>query len=334
MLIDVLPTTQDETDQRREREPEFRGRLEVLPGCEVVAVSHRDGRATGVSSVLRLPDGALRKLDIEAEEVILSAGAIHSSRILMASRIGGSLAGKGLAANLGSHMTAYWPNGEPLNAFAGLQMSDYVDAGPSAYRIETWFNPVMSQAMVMPGWLRDHERNMARYDRLGCLGVITGSTRNGNSVRRQRDPLSGAEIDFTPSVEDLRVLLGGLRHAGRLMLEAGAECVMPATFAYHELHTPAELARLEIGQLVHDATDISVNTGHPQGRQSDQHERAARSRRRAPACPPLQEPPGHRRERVPDLDHRESAAHCDGARPLCGPGDDEIGMRSARSGSA
>ena len=183
----------------------------------------------------------------------------------MASRIGGSLAGQGLAANLGSHMTAYWPDGEPLNAFAGLQMSDYLDGGPSNYRTETWFNPVMSQAMVMPGWLRDHERNMARYDRLGCLGVITGSTRNGNRVRRQRDPLSGAEIDFTPSAEDLRVLLGGLRHAGRLMLESGAECIMPATFAYHELRTLEDLARLELGQLVQDATDISVNTGHPQG---------------------------------------------------------------------
>src|SRR5947209_2758849 len=119
--------------------------------------------------------------------------------------------------------------------------------------------------MVMPGWLDDHERNMHRYDRLGCLGVLVGSTRNGNRVLRRRSPLSGAEIDFTPSIPDLRRLLRGLREAGELMLAAGAECVMPATFMYHELRTAQELQALEIGALVRDATDISVNTGHPQG---------------------------------------------------------------------
>jgi choline dehydrogenase-like flavoprotein len=265
MLTHVLPAAQHTTDKLRERDPGFHGRLEILPDCEVTSVVHRDGRATGVSCQLRLPDGGTRKLVVEADEVILAAGAIHSSRILMASGIGGDLVGKGLSANLGSHMTACWPENRPLTAYDGLQMSHFHDGGSPAYRIETWFNPVMSQALVMPGWLGHHERNMQRYNRLGCLGVIAGSSRNGNHVKRRRDFLSGAEIEFTPSTDDLKVLLGGLREAGRMLLDAGAECVMPATFAYREFRSADELARLEIGDLVTDASDISVNTGHPQG---------------------------------------------------------------------
>ncbi|MFZ0041992.1 MAG: GMC family oxidoreductase N-terminal domain-containing protein [Solirubrobacteraceae bacterium] len=262
MLATVLPQTQHATDARRERDPSFRGRLEIVPECEVTAIRHQDGRVTGVKCSLR---GSGGELEVDADAVVLAAGAIHSSRILMASRIGGSIVGRGLSANLGSHMTAHWGDGPPLRAFEGLQMSHYLNDGDAEHMVETWFNPLMSQAVVMPGWLGDHQQNMRRYDRLGCLGVLVGSTRDGNRVTRSRDLISGAEINFTPSTGDLDRLLTGLRHAGRLMLDAGADCVMPATFLYHELRTAADLERLRIGGLVKDASDISVNTAHPQG---------------------------------------------------------------------
>jgi choline dehydrogenase-like flavoprotein len=271
MIDRVLPQTQQDTDARRAHDRNFRGQLEILPACEVTAVRTKDGRAIGVEAMLRLKDGGRRKIEIDAETVVLAAGAIHSSRILMANRLGGPLVGRGLSANLGSHMTAHWSDGDPVNAFEGLQMSHYVDTEASGYMIETWFNPVMSQAMVMPGWLLDHERNMHRYTRLAALGVITGSTRgeeprkDPNRVTAGRDLFSGSEINYTPRRQDLKVLLAGLRHAGQLLLDAGAECVMPATFAYHELRSRADLARLELDVLVRDATDISVNTAHPQG---------------------------------------------------------------------
>ncbi len=267
MLDTVMPQTQSATDERRKRDPGFRGRLEILPECEVTEIRFRGGRAIGITAALR-GAGRGREVQIDADTVIVAAGAIHSSRILMASGIGGDVVGRHLCANIGSHMTADWPDDQPpLRAFAGLQMSHFLDdrVAGGDHMIESWFNPVMSQALVMPGWLDDHEHNMRRYDRLGVLGVILPSTRNGDRVLRKREFLSGAEVDFTPSDRDIARLLRGLRQAGELMLERGANRVMPLTFAYHEFHTPDELARLELGDLVKDASDISVNTAHPQG---------------------------------------------------------------------
>ncbi len=266
MLTHLLPKTQRDLEEHHTRNPAFRGRLEILPRCEVTAIRHRAGRATGAVCQLRHDDGTTRKLEVEADLVVLAAGAVHSSRLLMASGIGGPLVGQGLSANLGSHMTAYWSAGDPVRAFEGLQMSHFIDDASSPYRIETWFNPVMSQSLVMPGWLRDHENNMARYHRLACLGVITGSTRGRqNYVLSRRNLLSGAEVSFTPSSDDLTTLLAGLRRAGELLLDSGADCVMPATFRYKELNRD-DLDSLRVGgELVKDASDISVNTGHPQG---------------------------------------------------------------------
>lgn len=89
----------------------------------------------------------LRPIVLAASSVwdrVSAAGAIHSSRILMATGIGADgrrgTVGEGLSANLGSHMTAHWADGLPVNALAGLQMSHYVDGGPTGYKIETWFN--------------------------------------------------------------------------------------------------------------------------------------------------------------------------------------------------
>lgn len=267
MLDRVLPDTQRQIDDRRAREPGFKGQLEILADCEVSEIRMRGTRATGLSCQLRLEGGKRRALEIDADVVILSAGAIHSSRLLMQSGLGGDLVGRELCANIGSHMTAAWPeDDQPVRAFDGLQMSHVLDDQPDpGYLVEAWFNPLMSQALVMPGWIGRHQANMQRYDRLGVLGVITPSTRNGNRVLRRREALSGAEIDFTPSDPDVERLLAGLRHAGEVLLAHGAESVMPLTFAWNEFTSAEQLDGLRLGGVIKDTTDISVNTAHPQG---------------------------------------------------------------------
>ena len=246
----------------------YRERLRILPDCAAERILVRDGRATGVRCRPRTERRRDRTVDIRARKaVVVAAGAIHSSLLLMRSRVGGDLVGRRLCANLGSHLTACFENGPPLNAFDGLQMSHYASNGHvDNHVIETWFNPVMSQALVMPGWLGDHQTNMERYNRLSCLGVLVGSEPQERNRVLKRATMNGAQVDFTPSTVDLDGILHGLREAGELLLENGATCVMPATFRYWELRNgDLEKLRRGPGGIVKDASDISVNTGHPQG---------------------------------------------------------------------
>jgi choline dehydrogenase-like flavoprotein len=243
------------------------GRLRIVPESEAERILVSGGRATGVRCRSARRRG--RPVDIRARQaVVVAAGAIHSSLLLMRSRVGGERVGRRLCANLGSHLTAYFDDGPPLNAFDGLQMSHYAANGHAGnHVIETWFNPVMAQALVMPGWLRNHQANMERYDRISCLGVLVGSeAREENHVRKRPALVNAAQIDVTPSRADLDHLLTGLPEAGEMLLENGASCVMPATFRYRELRN-GDLRRLTLapGGIVQYASDISVNTGHPQG---------------------------------------------------------------------
>jgi choline dehydrogenase-like flavoprotein len=229
--------------------------LRILAECEVERIVANNGRARSLDCTLS--DG--RRLRVNANTVVVSAGTISSSWLLMNSGLGGRMVGQGLHFNMGSPITADFE--EALHSYDGLQISHYFEPpADQGYVMETWFNPVVAQALAMPGWFDDHFNNMRRYANLTATGVLVGTQRGG---RVRRALTGGPDIDFTPAPEDLSRLIEGLKLLGRIYLAAGAQRVMPTTFRYHEFRNEAELDRL--GEYIKDNSDISLGTGHPQG---------------------------------------------------------------------
>jgi choline dehydrogenase-like flavoprotein len=237
-----------------EGQKRFGDRLRIVADCTVKKL--RD-TADGAEVEAELWGG--RKLKVKAHQVVVSAGPIASSWLLMQSGLGGKRAGQGLSFNMGSPITADFER--PQHSYDGLQITHYVRPPTGAgFMLETWFNPVVSQALNMPGWLEDHARNMRRYDHLAAAGALVGTTATG---RVRRALTGGPDIDFTPDPKDLDGLIGALELVGRIYLAAGATRVMPNTFRYHEFTAADQLS--ELRRYVKDSTDLGVGTGHPQG---------------------------------------------------------------------
>lgn len=247
MLDVVLPAAQQSAGRER---------LRILAGCEALKLTSTGKRITGVDC--RLSDG--RRIDVRADTIIVAAGAISSSLLLMRSGVGGRNVGRRVSFNLGSPLTAVLSR--KVNAYDGLQISHYLALSPDrGFVIETWYNPPVAQALAMPGWFEDHYRNMHRYDQLSAIGVLVGS--EATAVVRNAG-LTGREIDYTPTKADLDRVIAGVTLAGEAFLVGGhATSVMPATFDYHEFQTVEEVRRLR--ELVRDASDITLGTGHPMG---------------------------------------------------------------------
>jgi choline dehydrogenase-like flavoprotein len=230
------------------------GELRIVAECSAEGISTSNG---SIDSIECRADG--RKLRLRADRYVLAAGAVNSSYLLGRSSVGGPAVGKGLGFNAGSAITADFD--ERLDTYAGLQITHvYRPKREPDYVMETWFNPVLSQALNMPGWFEDHRRNMLRYAHLAATGVIVG-TRNNAKVGKAL--LGGADIVYEPAAEDLERIVEGLKLAGRIYLKAGANRVMPATFEFHSFSDPDQLERLS--EIVTDSSDISLGTGHPQG---------------------------------------------------------------------
>ncbi len=246
MLDTILPETQNEFG---------RDALKIIAGCEAVKINSKGSNITSV--LCRFKSG--RELEVSGKTIIISAGAISSSLLLIKSNIGIRNAGKNLSFNLGSQMTAAFK--EEINSYDGLQISHYLRRFPSqGYVIETWYNPPMFQSTAMPGWFDDHYRNMKRYNKITCAGVLVGTESNAE-VRNAG--LTGREIDYEPAKNDFEKLLDGLILAGEIFLAAGAESVMPNTFSYYEFKNKNELNSMK--DLVKDSSELSLGSGHPQG---------------------------------------------------------------------
>ena len=234
---------------------EFGDAVRIYSECGVEKVTPRNGSPTEVDCKL----GEGRRLRVSANTVVVSAGALASSLILQRSHVGGPNVGRGLSWNLGAPLTAEFD--EKLDAYAGLQISHYLrPPGDDGLVLETWFNPVGAQSLFMPGWFRDHYRNMRHYDRMACTGSVVG-TRPGATV--SLDWRGRMKLKYDPHPDDLKRLVAGLKLAGRIHLAAGATKVMATTFRYLPYSSPAALDDLD-GQIA-DNTDIQLHTSHPQG---------------------------------------------------------------------
>jgi choline dehydrogenase-like flavoprotein len=229
--------------------------LRILPECRAERIETSNGRAEAVQA--RLSDG--RKVRVKANTVVVSAGAIASSWLLMESKIAKSRAGRDVCFNMGSPITADFD--DVLDSFDGVQISHYLqpEAG-SGFVMESWFNPVVSQALNMPGWLDDHRENMRRFRHLTAAGVLVGT----KGTARLRSALTGGvDIDYTPAREDVETLVNALKLLCRIYLRAGARRVMPSTFRFHAFTEESQVDQLD--EYVKNTSYLSIGSGHPQG---------------------------------------------------------------------
>jgi choline dehydrogenase-like flavoprotein len=230
--------------------------LDVLADVAVERIDHLGDRAT---RVVGRHGASGERVAIEADEIVLAAGAIGSSWLLQRSGLGGDAVGQGLHFNINSPLTADFP--DVVDSFAGIQMSHAYRSndGIPDYLVETWFNPPATQALAMPGWFDRHFENMSRYRHLACSGVLVGTTTPG----RVKPSRSAPQIEYTASDADRTRMVEGLRTAGRIWLEAGAERVMPATFAWQEYRNEAALDQLR--RAIRETGDLLMTSAHPQG---------------------------------------------------------------------
>jgi choline dehydrogenase-like flavoprotein len=238
----------------------FGPRLRIISECDARRIEHRRGRASAVKC--RLSDG--RSVRVSARQaVIVSAGAIASSRLLQRSFIAFWQAGKGLTFNLRTALAARFPT--PVRSWAGLQMTDsYRRDGNTRWMIESWSVPVVSQALAMPGWFCDHEQNMRDLEHIGWAGVLVGAETEGRVLRLPM-PWSTTEFEFEPKGRDLTALKEAFQTAAEALFTADATEVMVST--QHRLTVSRNGGSpKEAAQKLRDELDmLNLGSSHPQG---------------------------------------------------------------------
>jgi len=231
---------------------EARG-AEVLDQCHNATIITKGNVATGVR-FFRLGEA----ITVEADRVVVCAGAIGSSEVLLNSGITlDGRVGQGLHA-LGGILVMAETN-EILDGFDGIGLTCIADASDE-YVIESYFAPPLVFSLGLGGWFLTHFRRMMRYRYFAGGGVMTATDPVG---RVTLDKKGRVRIQLKFSDRDLQRLRRGVWTLSQIFFAGGAIRVIPATYKLLEFTRPEELGLID--EQISRPEDLLLGSAHPQG---------------------------------------------------------------------
>jgi choline dehydrogenase-like flavoprotein len=225
----------------------------VLADTDVQRVRIERGRATGVEALVGVERTPLR---VDARLVVVSAGAIGSSAVLLRSGLRQNV-GTRLSFNAGAMMVAEFD--EALDAYDSDQMTRYLKTDD--YLIEATHNPIMSAALTTPGWMQEHGALMGRSRHLAYAGAMVGTDPVGQVVMSRW--FGHEETRFCATEHDMQRLRAGLKTVAKVFFAAGARRVLLPTEEFVELRSPADIGSIDA--RIRSLRDVQCGSSHPQG---------------------------------------------------------------------
>jgi choline dehydrogenase-like flavoprotein len=231
---------------------EARG-AEVLDGCSDVEILTSGDAATGARFVRRSEE-----VRIQADRVVVSAGTIGSSAVLLRSGVTlDGRVGSGLHVLGGVFVTA--ETNELIDGFDGIGLTAVAHASED-YVIESYFAPPAVFSIGLSGWFLSHFHRMQRYRYFAQAGVMVPTDPIG---KVWLDKGLRPHIDLTIQEAELEYLRQGLNTLARIFFAGGAIKVLPATFNLIEFANSDDIRRKLA--LIQEPDDLLIGSAHPQG---------------------------------------------------------------------
>jgi len=232
---------------------------EIMLGCMATEIKETRGMVYVSGKIL---DGraVIDDFEIQANTLILSAGAIATPSILLDSRLDKDNPdiGQGLHLQPVANIFGLMPN--PVES-RGAAQGHYVDAFVED-NILLESNPILAGAFfqTFPIYGADAQSLMKSANRFISTGSLVRDTSEG---RVSKSSSGAAQIHYDLNDLDRQRLIQGLRYGAEIWLDgAGAERIVPALFGTHWCSTLAEAHTLLSPDL--DVGRLSVYSSHPQ----------------------------------------------------------------------
>jgi choline dehydrogenase-like flavoprotein len=232
--------------------------VDVLDGCRNVRILHHTGRASAVEFLGGSAAAPEATTTLKAGKVIICAGAIGSSEVLLRSGINPQgRTGRNFHCLGGVLVSAETP--EPLDGYDKIGLTCVAHASPE-YLLETYFTPPTILSLSLSGWFNEHYRKMKRYPYYAQAGTMVATEPTG---RISLNSKGAVEIDLAFAARDVARLKEGIKTLARIFFAAGAAKVIPATYETLDLDRVEDLPKLEA--RIEAPDDLLLGSAHPQG---------------------------------------------------------------------
>jgi choline dehydrogenase-like flavoprotein len=194
-----------------------------------LALEGEQGSQTCIGAYVRTADGD--DVLVEADKIVLAAGAFASTKILRKSGFKGAnpgvrTVGRRFSGNMGTPLFGEFDRS--LRAWDGLQVAYLVEMPQERVIIETAFAPPPAFGLQAPQWGQRFMNSLQGYDRLAVACPVVAASAYGDIVA-DLSP-SGFSIDYAMADDDWYRLTLGLKLSAEAMFAAGAKTVYSTRF--------------------------------------------------------------------------------------------------------
>lgn len=203
--------------------------------------------------VERGPRTARLGFEVQAERVVLAAGAVHSPAILDASGFGRALPALGRNLSLQPQMSvaALFPDSVDVVAWRGIPQAAYCtefdDHAPAhglgGFRFEAISGGMSQVAIGLGGFGLEHKAAMAKLRHAAMALLLVPDAPSGSLRFARGERGFEVRIDYRPQEEWVARLRRGLRAAAQAYFAAGAVEVRFGSDVFEPLRGEAELDR-------------------------------------------------------------------------------------------
>jgi choline dehydrogenase-like flavoprotein len=235
----------------------------VYSRTRVERIVTEDGRATGVEAALLSPqDRKVGRIRIDAKQVVVCAGAIHTPGLLKASNVPdpSGQTGHNLRIHPATGVGGYF-EADVVN-WKGTLQSYYIDEFFDSHELmfEATTTIPSIGAGSLPGIGPRAMAGLADFRNLATLGFYVSDTSRG---RVRRLPGGDAVAYYRLNELDARRMGAGIAIAARVMLEAGATRVYPGLPGLDVVSARADVEQLQ--ERTVRSRHLKLTAFHPMG---------------------------------------------------------------------
>lgn len=250
--------------------------MKVYCNCKVEKIDYAGDTVQGIEGDFINIDGTKSfRIRVNSKIVIISAGAIASTKILLMNGISQSTSGKGLCLHPGIQVIGDFDyeikgnQGIPMaytvhdfgvtrNTEESVTNSNY---DGSEFLLESIFLPLTQFSIALSGsGIWEHRRLIQRFNNYSMAGIVV---RDGNLGNVSLTTTERASVNYEPGIKELKALAKGTELLANMWFALGASKVIIPHRGLSSISLKEDIPKL-MDKIINDPKNLLLGSAHPQ----------------------------------------------------------------------
>jgi choline dehydrogenase-like flavoprotein len=250
--------------------------MKVYCNCHIDKIEHKNGVVAGIEGNFENIDGKKTfRIRVNARVVIISAGAIASSKLLLKNGISQSTAGNGLCLHPGIQVLGDFdyeikgnegiPMAYTVHDFGVSRKTDESITNSnydgSEFLLESIFLPLTQFSIALSGsGIMQHRALIQRFNNYAMAGIVV---RDRNLGKVSLTSTGRASVNYEAGEKELKALAKGAELLGKMWFALGAKKIIVPHRGLSSIDRQEDIPKI-MASITNDPKNLLLGSAHPQ----------------------------------------------------------------------